>query len=209
MGESHKTQVKEKFANEDYPIKVIGRHIDVTEPMKTYAVEKLQKIKRFGGRVIDATIVMDVAKLSHHVDFIINVNNILIKVSGQSENMYASIDFAIERLEGKLRRYHDRLKDHHAKEAHKIEMNVNIVRPTDEEKINDLIEEENFKASQKQHEIVSTKKQSLSSLTEDGALMEIELSGDNFLVYRSVEAQKLKVIYKRNDGNYGIIEIEK
>jgi putative sigma-54 modulation protein len=82
MADMKKSSVKDKNINENYPIHVIGRHIDVTEAMKTYAIEKLRKMERFGGRVIDAFIVMDIQKTVHTVDFVININNIIVKVSG-------------------------------------------------------------------------------------------------------------------------------
>ena len=213
MIEKSKAQIKEKFVSKEYPIHVIGRHIDITDPMKAYAVDKLTKIERFGGRVIEATIIMDIQKLVHSVDFLINVNNTKIKVSGRSENMYASTDQAIAHLEAKLRRYTHRLHEHETKGLSEIDVNVNIVeRISLLEEINDQIEEENLsqiEATLRPHKIVSTETRPLRMLNQEEAIMKMELSEDPFLVYRSEEDQKLKVIYRRNDGNYGVIEPEK
>lgn len=212
MPESKKAATREKFAGDEYPIHVIGRHLDVTDAMKSYAVDKLIKVKRFGGRVIEATIVMDIQKLVHTVDFILNVNNTKIKVSGLSENMYVSVDQAIDHLEAKLRRYHKRLTDHHAKKSTEIEMSVNVIgRIPLEEDINDQIEEENLNQREHflvPHPVVCKEVSKLKMLTQDEAVMKMELSGDVFLIYRSEEDQKLKVIYRRNDDNYGIIAPE-
>ncbi len=212
MPEKTKAEVKEKFAHKDYPIQIICRHIEITEPMKSYAIEKLTKIERFGGRVIDAFIFMDVQKMLHSVDFLINVNNSIIKVSGRTDNMYASIDQAIEKLQSKLRRYMQRLHDHNAKPLAEIDVNVNVIeRITPLEDINDQIEEENLRQVEEElrpHKIVSTEKRRLKTLNQGEAIMKMELSEDLFLVYRSEEDKKLKVIYRRNDGNYGVIEAE-
>lgn len=210
MPESKKALLKEKFASDEFPIHIMGRHLEITEPMKNYAVEKLRKIQRFGGRVIDATVVMDIQKLSHNVDFILDVNNTKVKVSGHSDNMYTSIDLAIGHLETKLRKYHQRLTEHHAKKPTEIEMNVSILAP-DLSEINDQIEEvslDKIEAELGPHQIVSREKKVLKLLTQNEAVMKMDLSSDVFLLYRSEEDRKLKVIYRRNDGNYGIIEAE-
>lgn len=200
---------KQKFEGKEYPIHVVGRHLEITEPMKTYAVDKLTRIERFGGRVMDVTIVMDIQKLVHTVDFIIDVNNTKIKVQGQSENMYASVDMAIAKLESKLTRYLKRLHEHHKKGINSKEMPVNVIRPVDD--INDQIEEQNLREIEEQlkpHEIVSRKTRHLKTLNQHEVVMKMELSDDNFMIYRGEEDQKLKVIYRRKDGNYGIIEVE-
>jgi putative sigma-54 modulation protein len=212
MAEKTKAEVKEKFTHKDYPIQVIGRNVDITEPMKAYAIDKLTRIDRFGGRVIDAFIIMDTQKLMHTVDFLINVNNNVIKVSGRTDNMYASIDQAIARLEAKLRRYMKRLHEHNAKGLAEIDVNVNVIErisPVDD--INDQIEEENLRQVEEDlrpHRIASKEKKRLKTLNQEEAIMKMELSEEHFLVYRSEEDQKLKVIYRRDDGNYGVIEAE-
>lgn len=213
MTERTKADVKEKFAHFEYPIQIIGRNISITEPMKAYAIDKLTKVNRFGGRILDATITMDIQKQMQTVDFLLNINNTLIKVSGKSDNMYSSIDKALAHLEYKLRRYMRRLHEHHAKGLAEIEMNVNVInRITPVEAINDQIEEENLKQTEEQlkpHQIVSREKTPLKTLNQEEAIMKMELTEDLFIVYKSEEDQKLKVIYRRDDGNYGIIEPQK
>ena len=212
MSDKTKAEVKEKFAHQEYPIQIIGRHVDITEPMKTYAINKLTKIERFGGKVVDATMIMDIQKLMHTVDFLINVNNSIIKVTGRSENMYASIDQAIARLEGKLRRYIKRLHEHNAKGLAEIDVNVNVIeRISPLEEINDQIEESNLRQVEEElrpHQIVSRETRRLKTLNQEEAIMKMELSEEPFLVYRGEEDQKLKVIYRREDANYGVIEAE-
>lgn len=207
-----KAEVKEKFAHSEYPIHIIGRHVEITEPMKAYAIEKLTKIKKFGGRVLEATIIMDIQKLMHTVDFLINVNNTIIKVTGRSETMYASIDRAIARLQAKLSRYVGKLNEHHAKKLADIDVNVNVIeRISPLEEINDQIEEENLRQIEHElqpHQIVSKERQFLKILNQEEAIMKMELSEAPFLVYRGEEDRKLKVMYRRDDGNYGVIEAE-
>jgi putative sigma-54 modulation protein len=141
------------------------------------------------------------------------VDQIKIKSSAASENMYASIDKAVDRLQAQLRRYKRRIRDHQARGVSEIDMNVNVLQASDEvAEVNDDIDSENSERLRNvfvPHQIVSTETRALKTLTQSEAIMKMELSGDVFMIYRSEEDQKLKVIYRRNDGNFAVIEPEK
>lgn len=204
-----------KFQNDVYDISVTGRHLLVTEPMKDYAIDKIVKIDRFNARIIDVNIVMDIQKLDHRVDITLKVDHVKIKASAASENMYASIDMAIDKLETQLRRYKDRLNDHYLKASPSEDMNVNILESTSDQllqEVNDEIESEtNFKLIDgfRPPKILSKETRPLKTLNSNEALMKMKLSGDAFLIYRAEEDQNLKVMYLRSDGNFGIIEPQK
>lgn len=204
-----------KFQNDVYDISVTGRHLLVTEPMKDYAIDKIVKIDRFNARIIDVNIVMDIQKLDHRVDITLKVDHVKIKASAASENMYASIDMAIDKLETQLRRYKDRLNDHYLKASPSEDMNVNILESTSDQllqEVNDEIESEtNFKLIDgfRPPKILSKETRPLKTLNSNEALMKMKLSGDSFLIYRAEEDQNLKVMYLRSDGNFGIIEPQK
>lgn len=207
-----RAEVKEKYEHAEFPIHIIGRNVEVTDPMKAYAVNKMNDIvKRFKARVVEATIVMDIQRYIHNVNYVIEVNNLRIKVSGHTKDMYSAIDQAAGRLDAKLSRYHRRIHEHHDKHVQEREMNVNVVEATFNPivDLNDEIEEANLiKAEEdlKPHQIVSKETKLLKTLNIPEAVMKMDLSGDAFLLFHSEEDHKLKLIYRRNDGNYGIIE---
>jgi putative sigma-54 modulation protein len=203
-----------EFQGEGYNIHVTGRHINVTEAMKAYAVEKVSKIERFTNRIIEVLVTMDVQKLEHRVDIIMKVDHVKIKSHASSTDMYVSIDKAVVRLEKQLNRYKNRINDHNARHLSVIDLKVNVLKKPDEEDLIDInldIDDENRKQMEKNfqpHQIVSTETKPLKLLTTDEAVMKMELSGDVFLIYRGQEDNKLKVIYRRSDENYGVIQVE-
>lgn len=209
-----KTRVMQ-FADEAYNLTVIGRNVLVTDPMKEYVKEKISKIERFSQRIIEINVTMDVQKLEHRVDIVMKLDNIKIKSHASTEDMYASIDEAVDKLVNQLRRYKTKIQDHHAKGVKAIDMNVNVIRPytTDEVvSINEEIEEESQRRLVEQyqpHQIVSRETLPLKMLSYDEAVMKMELSKNAFLIFKAEHDGKLKVIYRRNDNNYGIIELEK
>jgi len=199
------------FAEEGYNIDIIGHNVLVTDAMKDHATEKISKIERFTNRLIDVAITMEVQKNDHKCDIVLRVDHIKVKSHAATSDMYASLDKAFERIQTQLLRYKSKIQDHQAKPLEVVDMLVNVYRQAKEaelSEVNDDIEAENVRANidmYRPHEIVEQGKKSLKVLRDDEAIMEMELSGDAFLVFRGEVDRKLKVIYRRDDGDYGIL----
>lgn len=203
-----------KFAQEGYNIDVMGRNLLVTDAMKDYATEKVAKIERFTDRIIDVSVTMEVQKIEQRCDIVVKAGHLTIKSHAATDNMYASIDKAVDKIQTQLTRYKKRIQDHQARPLEVTDMIVNVLRAPGEVDlldVNDQIEEENFRRKESvyhPHEIVSKEKLPLKFLTNDEAILKMELTGDAFLIFRGEIDRKIKVIYRRKDGNYGIIEPE-
>lgn len=206
---------KTDFAKEGYDIKVIGRHVSVTDAMKNYAVEKVSKIDRFHNRILEILITLNVQKLQHIVDIIVKVDHTKIKSHYTGDNMYAAIDLATDKLQRQIARYKSRIQDHHAMARSIVDMRVNVFKAPEEVNladVNDEIEDENQRRlmeSFKPHPVVSAETLPLKTLNLEEAMWQFELSGDPFMIFKSEETQKIRVIYRRDeDGNFGMVEPE-
>ena len=202
--------VNEQFSEERYNVNISGKNVEVTPPMREYVLERLHKIEPFTTHLIDAHIRLDVEKLEHRVDIILKFSHFKIVVHAITGDMYAAIDKAFDRLRLKIRKWKDRIQDHHAKGVKAIEMEVDILHHANDDEL--LIADEIIDANNSTLEehfakptVSKTKKRALKMLTLDEAVMKIELSGDNFLIYRGEEDQAIKVIYRRRNGGYGVI----
>jgi len=210
---SRKTKAAE-FVSENYNINVTGRNVMVTDAMKNYAIEKVSKLERFSNRIIDVMITMDIQKLEHRVEILLKANNIKIMSRAITDDMYASIDKAVDKLEAQLLRYKERLQNHQAKAVSDIDMNVNVLRSAQDQElldVNDEIEDENRQRLMDRycpHQIVKKETCPLRLLTDGEAIMKMELSGDEFLIYLSEETRRIRVIYRREDGDFGVVEPE-
>lgn len=199
-----------EFTDETYNIQITGRNVEVTDAIRDYATEKVSKIERFMNRIIDVNIIMDIQRLDHRVEIILKTGNTKITSSASTTDMYASIDQAAAKLEAQLLRYKSKLQDHHAKGHAILDMNVNILSRDEakeeeeelEEEIANIIEKPRFNL----HHVVKKETRPLKTLTYDEAVMKMELSGDAFMLFKNEEDQQLKVIYRRKDENYGVIE---
>lgn len=198
-----------EFVKEGWDIQITGRNVLVTDSMKDYAMEKISKIELFSKRIVNVNVIMDIQKLEHRVDIIVKIDNLKIKSHAASDSMYASIDLAVAKLLEQLRRYKTRIQDHQSVGHEEVAMRVDIyAAPSEEQLVNDEIEAENANTAIDRytpHRIVAQETKPLKTLTHNEAIIKMELSGDAFLFFRCEEDRKLKVIYRRSDGNYGII----
>lgn len=204
---------KTEFTKDGYTVKVFGRHVSITDAMKNYAVEKVSKIERFHSRILEVIITMDVRKFLHIVDITLKVDHTKIKSHYVGDNMYASIDLAVDKLQRQLSRYKSRIQDHHAQARSVVDMRVNVFKASAEanlDEVNDQIEEQNRLSLDRKltpPQVVSQETLPLKTLTIDEAIWHLELSGEPFMIYKSEEDRKIKVIYRREeDGNLGVVE---
>ena len=197
----------------DYNVVIIGKGVEVTKPIREYIEEKVSKIEKLTPHIIDVHIRIEVQKLNHFVDIVMKFSHFKVKVGAVIDNMYAAIDKAFHRLDAKLRKWKDRIQDHHAKGVSVTEMEINVLEGAEAEleQIDEEIIDANnstLEVDYKLPKVIKKKKRSLKVLTLEEAVMKMELSGDHFLIYRSEEDQVLKVLYRRRDNSYGVISPE-
>ena len=202
-----------KFDNQEYTVNVIGKHIEITKPIRDYVEEKIEKIESFSNHLIDLRVNLDVQKLNHSVDIILKFSHTNVNVHAITENLYSAIDKAFDKLYKKIRKWKDKIQDYHAKGLSVTEMEVNVLEHAQHEleEIDQAIIDANNESLESEYslpKVVKKKKRPMKILTMDEAVMKMELSNDNFMIYRSEEDQAFKVIYRRRDGSYGIVSPE-
>jgi len=170
-------------------INVTGRHVDVTDAMRAYAEEKVSKLDKYLPDNSDTSIVLGVEKYRHKAEILINVNGILIQAQEETDEMYASIDKAIDKLSRRLKKYKEKLKSKKGRGEEKLPPSPEPVSP--EERI---------------PEIIKTKRFEMKPMTPEEAVMQMELLDKDFFVFSNVGTGNLNVIYRRVDGNVGLIE---
>ncbi|MFY7842706.1 MAG: ribosome hibernation-promoting factor, HPF/YfiA family [Rhabdochlamydiaceae bacterium] len=190
---------------------VTARHTTVTDAMKKHAVEKLAKIEKMYGQAIQAHMTLDIQKTEHICHIIVKSGHLDIVVHSATKDMYAAIDEAVHRLQNKLRRWKDKIHQHHSKKLSYVDLSVDVIkRPYDEiEAINEDIEALNQEEVIKTIEIpkiIGTDTMKLKTLTLEEALMKIELSEKPFIIFKDEMDLLLKVLYKLPDGHYGLVQ---
>lgn len=206
-------QKSQKFESTGYNISIVGKNLKVTPALHNYIFDKLAKMDRLTDHILDVFITLEKQKVTCKVSIMLKFFHFQIKVSGETEEMYSAIDRASNKLFQLIRRYKKRLQDHHKKDHSMVEMNVEILERGEDflEEINDDIEEENQRKEAEKysfHKIIANERMNLKTLTQDEAIMKMELSEEPFLIFRGEEDRKIKVIYRREDHNFGLVAVE-
>jgi putative sigma-54 modulation protein len=96
-------------------ITIVGRHFDVTEPIKKYVDGKLLKLEKFSHKIKEAHIVLEVQKFRHIAEIVLYLKDFRLTATEESRDMYASIDKALGSLHKQLLKLRDRIKEHKAR----------------------------------------------------------------------------------------------
>ena len=169
-----------------------GSKLEITEAMESYAKEKLTKLDKYiEDQEAKATVVVKVSGHLHKVEVTIPLKSLILRAEESQEDFYAAIDVAIDILERQIRKNKTRIASTKKKEAKDFAYNY----------IEEIEDEEDEEPS-----VVKRKKIDLKPMDEEEAILQMELLGHSFYLYKDSETNNATLVYKRKDGNYGIIE---
>ncbi len=171
-------------------IVLVGKNIEITSALKAYAERKISKIEKFFDSPLSqpAQVAMSVQRGRHIVEVTIPVNGMLLRGEEQSDDMYSSIDSVVEKLERQIDKYKGRLQKKRPAGARVAETAGQELPEPDR--------------------VVKVKRFPVKPMSVDEAIMQMNLLGHDFFVFHDTETSHMAVVYRRRDGNYGLIEPE-
>lgn len=168
-----------------------GRKFEVTDSISNYVESKLKKIEKYfnNPEELNAKVVIRQSGVNHVVEVTIPATKLLLRAEDSNKDVYASIDLVVDKIERQIRKNKTRINRKNAKE--KV---VEFITEFEQK------EEENDKS-----EIVKRKSIELKPMNEEEAILQMNLIDHEFFVFKNSENGEVEVIYKRKDGNYGLI----
>jgi len=170
-------------------VKVIGKDIKVTKALKEVIEKKLVKLDKYFKPEVEAHITLSVVKNTHSIEITIPFNGVYLRTEEKNEDMYTALDLIMDKLERQIRKQKTRME-------RKLYGNSLIY-----DKIPNEVKYEEGK-------IVKTKRFAIKPMDPEEAVLQMDLIGHNFFVFLNSETEEVDVVYKRKDGNYGLIEPE-
>lgn len=167
-----------------------------SDALEELMVRKLSKLDKYFRSEAEAKVTMStIKKTNFRVEVLIPFNGLFLRAEESTDDMHKSVDSVVDKLERQLRKYKTKIEKRHTKES---------VRYPD---FNQTAFQENEMEGFEQEEprIVRTKSFELKPMTEEEAILQLELLGHDFYVFEDLGGVT-SVIYKRKDGNYGLIE---
>lgn len=168
-----------------------GKNMEITNSLREVTKRKLSKLDKYFDKDIQGNVTFSTEKNRKIIEVTINLPGTIIRAEESSDDMYASIDKAVDILERQIRKYKTRLQKRYQDES-TIRFE-NVVPLPDENDEN-------------RPKIVRTKRFNLEPMNEEEAILQMELLRHNFFIFMEGETGDVNIVYKRKDGNYGLIE---
>ena len=179
-------------------INITGRNIELDEALKTYIHKRIDKLEKLYRRIYKCEVILEEEKIRQNAEIIMYLKRSKIVAKESSPDIYASIDNASENIKKQLRRLKDRVSTRRRRVVlGRIMSPVARMRAEEEEVI--VVPEE-------RGEIVDEDRIPAKPMSPEEARLELELANNIFMAFKNAETGQINVIYRKNDGNYGLIE---
>ncbi|SHE66364.1 ribosome hibernation-promoting factor, HPF/YfiA family [Desulforamulus putei] len=170
-------------------VQVRGKNIQVTPALRDYVEKRLGKLDRFLDNLGEAVATLVVEGDSHKIEVTIPVNGMLLRGEEATGEMYSSVDLVVEKMERQIERYKAKINRRSNRGVANLAENQ------------DKLEDETPR-------VIKTKRFAIKPMSLDEAIMQMNLLGHDFFVFSNAETEQTNVVYRRKDGNYGLIEPE-
>lgn len=173
-------------------ITISGKNLDITEGLRSAVEDKLSRLEKYFTPDTIVNVTLSVTKKRYQkMEVTIPVKGNIIRAEQESNDMYVTIDLVEEVIEAQLKKYRQKLISQ--------QQNVGSFKQ-------EFIEAES--AEEEEVQIIRSKKFGMKPMFPEDACVQMELLGHAFYVFRNAETDEVNVVYKRKDGNYGLIEAE-
>ena len=171
------------------------RHMEQSDALKSYAEEKLDRVSKYIDEPINVQVYFAVEKkIRHIVEIVITAKGVSTKASEATNDMYAAIDAVIDKIERQLKRYKEKIKAH---------------KPNGDDRGRQLskkiFEAESIETNSVPV-IIKTKTETAKPMSVEEAVMQMDLLHKDFIVFTDSVSGEINVLYRRKDGNFGLIE---
>jgi len=172
---------------------VRGKQVEVTNALRQHVEKRIGKLERYLDKLDEAQVTLSVERDRHKVEVTIPVDGIILRGEEVSGDMYGSVDMVIEKLERQIKKHKTRLSK---------KIRSNSLREFIAQSAGEVSEEE------EEPQVLRTKRFAIKPMPIDEAIMQMNLLGHSFFVFSNAETDEVNVVYRRKDGNYGLIEPE-
>lgn len=169
-----------------------GQKLEVTESIKRYIEEKIGKLDKYfeNPEELTATVVVRVRGKEQIVEVTVPSKKVILRAEESNEDLYASIDLVSDKLERQIRKNKTKIRSKKSKANYE----------------SFIVDFEVEKEEEDENLIVKRKELDTKPMSEEEAVLQMELVGHPFFIFKNATTDNISVVYKRKDGNYGIID---
>ena len=187
---------------------VSGKNLKVTEPLRNHAEEKIEAIQRYFDHIIEADVTISIDRKKEDAencrcDVTVWANGTILKSHEHKDEMYAAINGAVHKIERQLKKYKQKIRDNpKRKAAHARASKFHIEAPHDSTHtvMKPAVSDD------AKPKIIRSQAFAMKPMSVDEAAMQLQALSQEFMVFTNAETNELNVVYRRHDGNIGLIE---
>ena len=174
-------------------LNIRGSKLEITDAIKSYLESQVQKLDKYfeNPEEITANIVAKTKGVNQTVEITIPIKKAILRVEESNNDLYSSIDLAVDKLERQIRKNKTKIKQKNNRDRFDMFVDFEI--------------EEDFEEPET---IVKRKTIDMKPMSEEEAILQMDLLGHEFFIFKNSDTDNNSVLYKRKDGNYGIIEMK-
>ncbi|MFP4975357.1 ribosome hibernation-promoting factor, HPF/YfiA family [Paenibacillus sp. CN-4] len=170
-----------------------GQQIEVTDALRDYVDKKLSRLEKYfdAPPATEGNVTLSALRGLHTVEVTIPLPGVMLRAEDRSDDMYASIDAVVDKLERQIRKHKTKLNRKFRQEGSLKSIFVDNAAPEE---------------ADEELEVVRNKRFTLKPMDVEEAILQMNMVGHNFFVFSNIDTSEVSVVYKRNDGKYGLIE---
>ncbi|MFD1455333.1 ribosome hibernation-promoting factor, HPF/YfiA family [Levilactobacillus lanxiensis] len=175
-----------------------GENIEVTDAIRDYVEKRISKLEKYFDNNVEAIAHVNLKVYQNKtakVEVTIPLPYLTLRAEETSPDLYASVDLVTDKLERQIRKYKTKVNRKSREKGYK---NLDFSPDADSEK----------PADSNELEVVRTKRVSLKPMDNEEAVLQMDMLGHDFFIYEDAETNGISIVYRRNDGRYGLIEAD-
>jgi len=175
-------------------INITFRHVEPSDALKIYAIEKVDRLKKYFEGLVEGHVIFSQEKIRHLSEVTLQANGIRVNAKEENSDFHSALDSVVDKLERQLVRYKEKIKRHKPlsnKERRSLQEKVYAYESFEEE----------------EPRVLQTDHYTTQPMSLDDAVMQLDLGNRPFIVFTDAD-NRVKVVYRRDDGHYGLIEPE-
>ncbi|HZN55418.1 MAG TPA: ribosome-associated translation inhibitor RaiA [Candidatus Polarisedimenticolaceae bacterium] len=185
-------------------VHITGRQVEITPALRKFAEEKLRKVEKLLGGPIEAHVVLAVEKRRHLAEIQVKSRTALLAGMRETEDLYASIGDVADKLERQALKHKEKLVHKKKRDGRKIA----AARPVAPAEPEAAPRAKSARKSLRSPRILRSERYRLKPLSAEDAAMELDSGGGDLLVYRDDRTYRVNVVYRRRDGDFGLVDPE-
>lgn len=183
-------------------VEITGRQVEITSAIREFTVDKLRKLEKLLDGPLEVHVVLGTVKHRHMAEIQVKSRTALLSGMEETGDLFASIGEVIEKLERQALKHKERVTGRKRREGTRAP-DVAVALEAEAE-----AEDDEETAGERPAQVIRSERYRLKPLSAEDALMELEATGEEILVFRDATTERVNVVYRRRDGHVGLVDPE-